>query len=170
MVIDLRKFVAAHICLCFGVFASAEEVADSVRTDELKEVVQEASPTFTTYTPTAKQKTASQNALDLLRQLAIPQIQINPIENAVTDNAGEEVAIFINYLPAAKEEMEGLRTADVRRVEYLEFKHRCSGICLWRIYEAFGKRKLPCGSVFACKHIFKVFIQAYDIRYFRSLQ
>ena len=126
MVIDLRKFVAAHICLCFGVFASAEEVADSVRTDELKEVVvearmQEASPTFTTYTPTAKQKTASQNALDLLRQLAIPQIQINPIENAVTDNAGEEVAIFINYLPAAKEEMEGLRTADVRRVEYLEF-------------------------------------------------
>ena len=53
MVIDLRKFVAAHICLCFGVFASAEEVADSVRTDELKEVVvearmQEASPTFTT--------------------------------------------------------------------------------------------------------------------------
>ena len=48
---------------------------------------------------------------DLLRQIAIPQIQISPVSDAVTDNAGVEVAIFINYLEASKEEMQGLRTA-----------------------------------------------------------
>ena len=99
---------------------------DSVKAQELNEVVVEAqmqrtSPTATTYIPTGKQKNASQNAIDLLRQIAIPQIQINPIDNAVTDNAGNEVSIFINYISASDEELDGLLTADVRKVEYLEF-------------------------------------------------
>ncbi len=71
--------------------------------------------------PTQRQKAAAQNAVDLLRQMAIPQIRINPIDESVTDNVGGSVAIYINFLEASKEEMEGLRTADVRRVEYLEF-------------------------------------------------
>lgn len=102
------------------------ETPDSVKTRELDEVVVEAqmqrtSPTSTTYIPTGKQKNASQNAVDLLRQMAIPQIHINPVSEAVTDNAGGEVVIFINYLEASKEEMEGLRTPDVKKVEYIEF-------------------------------------------------
>ena len=104
----------------------AQESVDTLKTRELSEVVvqaqmQRTSPTSTTYTPTGKQKNASQNAIDLLRQMAIPQIQINPVSEAVTDNAGGEVAIFINFLEASKEEMEGLRTSDVKKVEYLEF-------------------------------------------------
>ena len=39
----------------------------------------------------------------------------------ISDNFGGEVSIFINYMQASKEEMEGLRTTDVRKVEYLEF-------------------------------------------------
>jgi len=102
------------------------EIPDSVKTRELDEVVVEAqmqrtSSISTTYIPTGKQKNASQNAVDLLRQMAIPQIHINPVSEAVTDNAGGEVAIFINYLEASKEEMEGLRTPDVKKVEYIEF-------------------------------------------------
>lgn len=99
---------------------------DSLKTKELDEVVVEAimqrtSPVASVYNPTSRQKAASQNAIDLLRLMAIPQIRINPVSDAITDNAGEEVAIFINSLPASEEEMEGLRTADVKRVEYLEF-------------------------------------------------
>lgn len=102
------------------------ETPDSIKKRELDEVVVEArmqrtSPNTTTYIPTNKQKNASQNAIDLLRQMAIPQIKINLVSEAVTDNAGGEVAIFINYLEASKEEMEGLRTPDVKKVEYLEF-------------------------------------------------
>ena len=73
------------------------------------------------YIPTQRQKNAAQNAVDLLRQMAIPQIMVNPNDETVTDNTGGNVAIYINCLEASKEEMEGLRTADVRRVEYIEF-------------------------------------------------
>lgn len=83
--------------------------------------MQRTSPTSTTFIPTVKQKNASQNAVDLLRQMAIPQIKISSVNEVVTDNAGGEVAIFINFLEASKEEMEGLRTPDVKKVEYLEF-------------------------------------------------
>ena len=59
--------------------------------------------------------------MDLLQQMAIPQIRINPIDETVTDNVGGSVAVYINFREASKEEMEGMRTADVRRVDYLEF-------------------------------------------------
>lgn len=122
-----HRIITSISCATIAISAMAQtETTDSIKTQELKEVVVEAqmqrtSPTSTTFTPTGKQKNASQNAIDLLRQMAIPQIQINPISEAVTDNAGDEVAIFINYLEASKEEMEGLRTPDVKKVEYLEF-------------------------------------------------
>lgn len=75
----------------------------------------------TVYLPSQRQKNAAQNAIDLLRLMAIPQIKINPIDNSVTDNTGDGVSLFFNYMPASKEDIKGLRTADVRRVEYIEF-------------------------------------------------
>ena len=115
------------LCATATIAAMAQtETPGSVKTQNLDEVVVEAqmqrtSPTSTTYTPSGKQKNAAQNAIDLLWHMAIPQIKINPIDNSVTDNAGEGVSLFFNYMPASKEDVEGLRTADVRRVEYLEF-------------------------------------------------
>ena len=122
----MRIFIPIFIITFVTVPVYAQELVDTLKTRELSEVVvkaqmQRTSPTSTTYTPTDKQKNASQNAIDLLRQMAISQIKINPVSEAVTDNAGGDVAIFINYLEASKEEMEGLRTPDVKKVEYLEF-------------------------------------------------
>ena len=114
--------------LSMSIFFSsyAQEQPDTLKAQELNEVVvqaqmQRTSSVKSTYTPSGKQKNVAQNAVDLLRQMAIPQIRINPIDETVTDNTGGSVAIYINFLEATKEEMEGLRTADVRRVEYLEF-------------------------------------------------
>lgn len=75
----------------------------------------------TVYIPSSRQKNASQNAIDLLQQMAIPQIRINPTDESVSDNFGGSVAIFINYMEASPEEMSGMRTRDVKSVEYLEF-------------------------------------------------
>lgn len=122
-----KRVTILFIALASAVFVFGQtEKKDSIEANELNEVVVEAqmqrtASASTTYIPTGRQKNASQNAIDLLRQMAIPQIQINPVSEAVTDNAGGEVAIFINYLEASKEEMEGLRTTDVKKVEYLEF-------------------------------------------------
>ena len=108
-------------------FAVAQtESPDSIKTQNLGEIVVEAQmqrtgTTSTTYTPSGKQKNAAHNAISLLQVMAIPQLRIDPIEKTVSDNFGGEVSIFINYMQASKEEMEGLRTADVRKVEYLEF-------------------------------------------------
>ena len=123
----MEKFITSIILSAvIAIPVYAQEQADTLKTQELNEVVvqaqmQRTSSAKSTYTPTGKQKNAAQNAVDLLRQMAIPQIRINPIDETVTDNAGGNVAIYINFLEASKEEMEGLRTADVRRVEYLEF-------------------------------------------------
>ncbi len=123
----MAKFITSIILSAvIAIPVYAQEQADTLKTQELNEVVvqaqmQRTSSSKSTYTPTGKQKNAAQNTVDLLRQMAIPQIRINPIDETVTDNAGGNVAIYINFLEASKEEMEGLRTADVRRVEYLEF-------------------------------------------------
>ncbi len=74
------------------------ETPDSVKTQELDEVVVEAqmqrtNATSSTYTPTSRQKSSAQNAIDLLRQLAIPQININLVDNAVTTPSGQNVAV-----------------------------------------------------------------------------
>jgi len=122
----MLKYIVTTVIILIATSAFAQEATDSIKAQELNEVVVEAtmqrtSTTTTTYIPTSRQKNASQNAIDLLRQMAIPQIKINPVSEAVTDNAGVEVAIFINYFVASKEEMEGLRTQEVKKVEYLEF-------------------------------------------------
>ncbi|MDE6670544.1 MAG: hypothetical protein K2K26_12880, partial [Muribaculaceae bacterium] len=75
----------------------------------------------TVYLPSSRQRNAAQSAIDLLRQMAIPQIQINIADNSVTTLTGSKAALFINSLPASAEELEGLRTADVKRVEYYDF-------------------------------------------------
>jgi hypothetical protein len=75
----------------------------------------------TVYLPTGNQRRAAQNAIDLLCHMAIPQIKIDRVTGSVSDNLGKTVEIFINYVAATSEDITGLRTTDVRRVEYLEF-------------------------------------------------
>ena len=123
----LNRILTSIFCATIAIATVAQtETPDRIEAKELDEVVVEAQNQRTdaklsTYTPTGKQKSSAQNAIDLLRQLAIPQININLVDNAVTTQTGQNVAIFINYLPASAEEIEGLFTADVRRVEYLDF-------------------------------------------------
>ena len=105
---------------------SITETSDSLSTVEMNEVIVKAQmhrtdASSSTFTPTVKQKSSAQNAIDLLKQLAIPQISINLMDNTITTPSGQSVAIYINYIPASAEEMEGISTADVRRVEYLDF-------------------------------------------------
>ncbi len=73
------------------------------------------------YIPTSAQKNASQNAADLLRRMAIPQLVINPGDNSVKDVFGNNVAVFINYHEAQPDELKGMKMTDVRKIEYIEF-------------------------------------------------
>jgi hypothetical protein len=100
------------------------EVPDSAQITELKEVVVEASnqsanSKSTTYIPLPRQKKAAMDAISLLSQMAIPQLDVQPGNFNVKTITGQKVAIFINYLAASEQDLTGLNPADVKKVEYL---------------------------------------------------
>lgn len=107
-------------------FAMAQSTEpDSIKTQELEEVVvegrnQRLGAEVSTYIPTSKQRNASQTAADLLNRMTIPQIKISANDD-ITDLAGKSVDVFIDFLPATKEDLQGMRMQDVRKVEYYDF-------------------------------------------------
>lgn len=124
MILNKSVIILGILCL-FPLGAKCQE-PDSIPSEKLPEIVvkaqmQRTDASSSTYTPTVRQKASAQNAIDLLRQLAIPQISINLVDNVVTTSSGQNVAVYINYIPAPAEEIEGLLASDVRRVEYLDF-------------------------------------------------
>lgn len=115
--------------ILFAMIASSvmaqTETPDSIKAQELEEVVvkgrnQRLGAEVSTYIPTSKQRNASQTAADLLNRMAIPQIKISANDD-ITDLAGKSVDVFIDFLPATKEDLQGMRMQDVKKVEYYDF-------------------------------------------------
>ena len=101
------------------------ETPDSIKAQELEEVVvegrnQRLGAEVSTYIPTSKQRNASQTAADLLNRMAIPQIKISANDD-ITDLAGKSIDVFIDFLPVTKEDLQGMRMQDVKKVEYYDF-------------------------------------------------
>ncbi len=122
----MKRLTIVTLCAFSTIIAMSQTIStDSVKTQELDEIVVEArnqnlGAEVSTYIPTSKQKNASQSATDLLNRMAIPQIRISP-DNDITDLAGKNIDVFIDFLPASKEDMEGMRMQDVKKVEYYDF-------------------------------------------------
>lgn len=112
------------LCAVVSITTHAQNhVKDSIDAKQLDEVVVEAqmqrtSASVSTYYPGRNIKRAAQNAIDLLNQMAIPQISINPVGGTVQTPSGEDVAIYIDMEPATQEEKDALRPEDVKKVEY----------------------------------------------------
>ena len=119
--------VAAFLSVCFLLPdpVSAQDT-DSLSVETLQEVnvqakLQKTSAGTSVFIPSLKQKSSAQNALDLLHHLAIPEISIDLVDDKVTTRTGAAVSLFINYLPASRDDLDALQPTDVRRVEYLDF-------------------------------------------------
>ena len=111
------------IWLCTFSAIAQSETNDSIKTQELNEVVVEAnmqrtSSNISTYIPLVRQKNAAADAISLLSQMAIPQIEVDPISQAVKTASGQGVSVFIDFLPATTQDLQGMRTQDVKKVEY----------------------------------------------------
>lgn len=70
--------------------------------------------------PNRKQVKASANGMDLLRNLMLPRLTINPIDNSVGTTDGGSVQLCINGRKVSKEEIMALQPADILRIEMLE--------------------------------------------------
>ena len=124
--VSLRHIIALSIVvISSAVTLDAQEKNDTVAKD-LQEVtvegdMQKIDATTATYYPTAKVKKASNNAIDLLYRMAISQLRVDPQGTSVKTSTGEQVTVFLNYLRATDADIYGLRSADVLKVEYLDF-------------------------------------------------
>ena len=119
----MRLFFICAILIGMGTGILHAQSNDSIVLKQLDEVVVNADLNRTDaggvyFIPSSMQKNTAQNGIDLLRRMAIPQIKVSLVDDKVTTNTGEAVSIYINYTKALAEELEGLRTADVRKVEY----------------------------------------------------
>ncbi|MDE6396850.1 MAG: hypothetical protein K2K84_06240 [Muribaculaceae bacterium] len=119
----MKLFTPISMMVLVSGTALAQGVQDTTEIHELKEVVIEASNQringdVSTYIPAVRQKNAAQNGIVLLSMMSIPQISVDPVTKAVTTTHGQNVSVFIDYVPATSEDLQGLRTRDVKKVEY----------------------------------------------------
>lgn len=120
----MKQVLTFIIVLLCAICALAQtETQDSIKTENLGEVVVEAkmqrtSSNVSTYIPMVRQKNAASDAIALLSQMAIPQIDVDPISRVVKTASGKGVSVFIDFLPATSQDLQGMRTQDVKKVEY----------------------------------------------------
>ncbi len=106
--------------------AAQSEATDSVPSTELQEVVVEGVTRRIVkfgaeYTPDKKVKKAATDATRLLQLMQLPQLKVSPVSGDIKTLSGKGVSMFIDFVPATKEELEGMRTDDVLRIEILDF-------------------------------------------------
>ena len=102
--------------------------------------MQRTSSNISTYIPMARQKNAAADAISLLSQMAIPQIEVDPISQAVKTASGQGVSIFIDFLPVTAQDLQGQRRRETCRVgrrppRTPNRRHRCIRYSLHRLRE-----------------------------------
>lgn len=71
------------------------------------------------YMPTPRQKNVAADAVALLSHMAIPQLDVDPATKSVKTISGQSVAIYIDYIAASQQDLSGMKTTDVKKIEYL---------------------------------------------------
>lgn len=68
--------------------------------------------------PSERQTKASTNGMDLLQQLMLPKIQVNPMSNEIKVPGNGEVQLRINGVKVELQEIKALLPSDIIRIEY----------------------------------------------------
>lgn len=120
----IRNYLLSCLLVSSNLMLAQSLNNDTIQEHELKEIVVEAqmqrtSATTSTYIPSARQKNSASDAVSLLSQMAIPQLEVNPSTLTVNTISGQAVSIFIDYVAATSQDLQGMQPKDVKRVEFL---------------------------------------------------
>lgn len=121
-----NKNLLAIITALFSVMAVAAqtEKTDTIKTQQLKEVVVETqqnivTPSKAIYVPSVKQKRSAMSGDDLIKRMRIPDLITYRGQLVSTSLA--PVSMFIDYHEASSDELNGMNMNDVKRVEYYSY-------------------------------------------------
>lgn len=121
----VKRFVLLSVVM-WGTLASvADEVAaDSVPPQELHEIVVKGSSVVRKGNaiilhPTKRDRRFASGGVDVLSNMHLPEIVVNPLTGEVTGSDGEKVAMFVDYLPASAQQMREIRPQDIERIDIL---------------------------------------------------
>lgn len=124
----MKKLITLSVMCLVAIAAVAKEYAqeqpDSIKTQELKEVVVNASyltreDDHISAIPTKEQRKHAVSGYDLLRNLMIPGISVNRTTGSVTTPAGT-ATLYIDGREVDFREVQSLRPKDIARVEYFD--------------------------------------------------
>ncbi len=101
-----------------------EPIGEDINSYDLDEFVvtgdnQIATSNGVLYTPTANSKKMAHSGVSLISAMAIPTLKVNQVTETVTTISDQPVTLFIDYLEASPEEVNGLNPQDVLRVDVL---------------------------------------------------
>ncbi|MGM9759236.1 MAG: carboxypeptidase-like regulatory domain-containing protein [Parabacteroides sp.] len=68
--------------------------------------------------PSERQVKASRNGVDLLQQLMLPRLQVDPLNNTIKLAGNGTVQLRINGVKVEQQEIQALQPADIIRIEY----------------------------------------------------
>lgn len=122
---NIVGFFSLGLSLTAAIPAAPVEPADSTATD-LQEITVQGRTQRTVkngveYTPDQRTKRAAQDAASLLMLMQLPQLKITPGSSDIKKLDGSDVSVFINFHPASEADLKEMRTADVIKVEVLEY-------------------------------------------------
>lgn len=120
----MKRYLSSILTLSVTLLASAQEVADTIATQELQEIVVQAPKVvrksdMDVYYPSASAMEHSKDGIQLIRNLMIPSLNVNDVLGTIT-SSGESVQVRINGREATMDQVRNLLPETIRRVEWLD--------------------------------------------------
>lgn len=69
--------------------------------------------------PSRRDKRFAAGGVDVLANMNIPDISVDPRTHAVTTSGGEGVAMFIDFQPASSQQLRDIRPQDIERIDII---------------------------------------------------
>lgn len=106
--------------------AAESHDSTSVKTKTLDEVVVKSSNVVSKgdtlmLFPTKRDKRFASDGIDVIRNMNIPELSVDPMTNALTTSGGESVATYIDYQPASAQQLRNVRPQDIERIDFLRY-------------------------------------------------